>query len=646
MKKTRDLRTDIQILRALAIGMVVLFHAGLPGFPGGFLGVDIFLVISGYLITRMIARSLTARTFSIPVFFLNRAKRLLPAALTVYAVTGIAALWLLTDAEMQRYLDTLFGALTFTANIELWQTTDYFSAAAKQNVQLHVWSLSLEEQFYLIAPVAMVLAPRRFWMPMMLAGLALSIAACFFLVTRSPVATFYLLPTRAWELIIGAVVALGEHHLTPKTRAVVTRVGPVALLILLAVPIATPGQALGFPHPSVDAFFVALCTAVLIAGRPSFLNKHDPISATGYWLGGLSYSLYLVHWPLFAFAENAYIGQEIPLPTRLVLLGVSVILAVALHRGIERPLHMMRFNGFRWPVAGGFIAATVAVWVLAVSLSDLRIGPRDYATLFQPNYGLDRSCEDEKGFRDAQTCRTGENPSTLLWGDSFAMHIARALPAHFDPIQQATMSSCAPAVGIAQIEHGSYQDRSWAERCVRFNNQVYNFLLSHEEVKTVIISSTFSQILGKATLAGLVDEQGHLSLRPMKFELGTAHFVNTLTKLVESGKKVIVVGPTPTTLVDLSACVERREVGLIVGGVREDCRFSRSAAETYRAEARRLLDRLRSLEGVTVVDIFDIFCDETTCDPTRDGVILFRDAGHISVAGADFIRERGLLQFR
>ena len=209
---SRKLRLDIQILRAVAVSLVLWFHAQLPGLAGGFLGVDIFLVISGYLITGLIARGIEERRFSITEFYLNRAKRLLPASYTVFLVTGLAGLWLLTESEFQRYLDTLLGAVTFTANIVLWQGTDYFSAEAKHNVLLHTWSLSLEEQFYFLLPFAMIAVPKRFWFHLAMAGLLLSLLLNFALVQEKPVAAFYLLPTRAWELLIGAALALREDR--------------------------------------------------------------------------------------------------------------------------------------------------------------------------------------------------------------------------------------------------------------------------------------------------------------------------------------------------------------------------------------------------------------------------------------------------
>lgn len=639
MGKRHSLRVDIQILRAVAVGMVLLFHADLPGLPGGFLGVDVFLVISGYLITGMIARSITEGNFTFSGFYLNRAKRLLPAAYVVYLVTGILGLWLLTDTEIQRYLDTLFGALTFTANIGLWQNTNYFGAAAKQNVLLHVWSLSLEEQFYFAVPFVMVFLPQRYWTPIMVLGFAISLVACFFLVTRSPVATFYLLPTRAWELMIGAFVALNEHRLGLIGRGVLGRLAIPAFAMVLAVPVCMPGEVMGFAHPSLDALLVAVATAILIAGRPRFLNGDGPVWAVAYWLGGISYALYLVHWPLFAFAHNAYHDAEAPIGVRLGLIAVSLLLAAGLNATIERPIHEMRLEGRRIRPIVIATTATVCVWLIALSLTEVRESPRDYASLAQPNYGLNQACDYVSEFQPVEACRTGQNPTTILWGDSFAMHLVNLLPVSAGNFLQATKSMCAPAIGIAQINPGAGQDEHRAMSCIRFNDSVIDYLAAHPEVDTVVLSSPFSQVLGNID-TGYYREGEEVVRGQLTFAKGAEHFVKTVESLTATGRRVVLVSPTPSVGVDLLACLERREMGLLSLSMNRDCKLDRDEARAYRSRAFELLNTLATLPGVHVVDLFDALCMEQACKLQLDGTILYRDAGHFSVPGSQLLGGR------
>lgn len=630
------LRTDIQLLRALAVGIVVLFHAQVPGLDGGFLGVDIFLVISGYLITRMIARGIERGSFSFGQFFLNRARRLLPAAYTVYLLTGFVALWFLTEAEMQRYFETLIGALTFTANVVLWQGTDYFAAEAKLNVLLHVWSLSLEEQFYFILPVILVFTPRRFWPLAIVGGFAVSLILCFIAVWLSPVASFYLLPTRAWELLIGSILALNENRIGPMVRLRLAQLGGLALAVIVSVPIFMPGVWLGFEHPSLDALLVTVATVVVIAGRPSFMNGENALSRAGYWLGGISYSLYLVHWPLFAFALNAHLGETPPLALRLGLLALSLLLAAALYSTVERPIHRMDLGGRRRPATLTAIGGTAVVFVAAAGLNTIREVPRDYVAAGAPNRGLSEACDYEAQFEPLPECRTGEEPRTLVWGDSFAMHIVGALPRDMHPILQATKSACAPVLGVAQIGPYDWQDAGWASDCIEFNDSVAQYLSVHPSIDTVVISSPFGQILGEHKL-GLLQNDNRLSRSGLGFDESASRFVRTLEFITAEGRQVFIVGPTPSIGIDMLNCLERQEMGLVSFGPHRDCSLNRESARSFRAEAIALLDRAAEIPGVTVIDLIEVLCPSTECTIRIDDTPVFRDAGHLSIKAAEIL---------
>jgi len=640
---SREFRIDIQVLRAVAVFLVLWFHAELPGLPGGFLGVDIFLVISGYLITRLIAHALEERRFNIFSFYLNRAKRLLPASYIVFLATGVLGLWLLTEAEFQRYLDTLLGALTFSANIGLWQGTDYFSAGAKYNVLLHVWSLSLEEQFYFILPFAMVLTPKRYWIHMAMAGLLLSLLLCLVLVHRSPVAAFYLLPSRAWELLIGASLALREDRLKQLLPLWAPRIGLVAFALLVVIPVLLPFSAFGFLHPGLDALVVTLATGAVILLRPAFMNRSTLVIRGAVWVGNISYSLYLVHWPLFALARNAYVSDTVPLSVRLLLLILSILLAWTLHVWVERPFHRMQISATPWKTAAIVLISTIVVFQIATSLQSTRTAPRDYANIMRPNYGLSQDCDMSEAFQVIPACQTAGSPKSLLWGDSFAMHIAMALPTNVGPFVQATMSGCAPAIGISQINPEVGQTRAWAERCIAFNDTVMRYLDTHPEIQTVILSSVYNQVLDPER-AGIVRDANEILVVGFDYLTGQQHFEETIKRLHATGRRVVLIGATPTVGANLAVCVERREMGLITLGEHSDCKIARTAAKEYRSSVFRLFEDVGRIVGVEIIDIFDIFCNASTCVPTRDHVILFRDSGHISVEGAEYIHAKNLLK--
>ena len=202
------LRIDIQALRGLAVLLVILQHAKAGFIEAGFLGVDIFFVISGFLITGMLAKAIARGSFSFSEFYFRRAKRLLPAAYVTFATTAVLSYFLLDAAEWHDFTVQLAGAVTFTGNLALWQQTGYFEGAAALKPLLHVWSLAVEEQYYLLLPAAMALVPRRYWTAGNALLLFASLALCVVLTFSSPNAAFYLLPARAWELALGSLAAL------------------------------------------------------------------------------------------------------------------------------------------------------------------------------------------------------------------------------------------------------------------------------------------------------------------------------------------------------------------------------------------------------------------------------------------------------
>ncbi|PKM05100.1 MAG: acyltransferase, partial [Gammaproteobacteria bacterium HGW-Gammaproteobacteria-7] len=261
-------RNDIQILRGLAVLLVLVYHSGAGIATAGYLGVDIFFVISGYLITRMVVGQIALGRFRFGDFYLRRARRLLPAAYLTLALTTIAAIYLLDYREWNDFVVQLLGALTFTGNFALWQQAGYFSGAAELKPLLHIWSLAIEEQYYLVLPLFLVFIARRLWLPLAGALALASLALHIHWAGTDPAAAFYLLPSRGWELAVGSLLALAElRGLRPGPGARLA-FWP-ALLALIAVPLWGSGLSTPF-----DNVLVCAATAVVI------LRCH-PVLATG-----------------------------------------------------------------------------------------------------------------------------------------------------------------------------------------------------------------------------------------------------------------------------------------------------------------------------------------------------------------------------
>jgi peptidoglycan/LPS O-acetylase OafA/YrhL len=360
-------RFDIQFLRGVAVLVVVLFHAVGEAFPRGYLGVDIFFVISGFLITTIILRDLAAGRFSFTGFYLRRARRLLPASFATLIGSTALALVLLTSSQLRDYMAQLLGTLTFSANFVLAQQTDYFADAAEMKPLLHTWSLSLEEQFYFLTPLVLWLTPLRSRPWILLAGTVASLALCLALASGSPLIpwppqfqlklAFFMLPARAWELLLGALC--GWLMLRKPGLALPRWLKFVGLAALFA------GCMVGFDdiHPRGDSLVVTSATALLLLGDDRWLpaNLFTRLVTT---IGDWSYSLYLVHWPLFSFAIIAYGGTP-PLPVVAALALVALVLAWLQFTYVE--------ERYRRPPASGAVRRRRIGWT---TVDDGRAGAR------------------------------------------------------------------------------------------------------------------------------------------------------------------------------------------------------------------------------------------------------------------------------
>src|SRR5436190_3117515 len=258
-------RIDIQALRGFAVLMVVLYHAKVGPTQNGYLGVDVFFVISGYLITTLVARGIARGDFSLVDFYFRRAKRLLPAAYVTIAVTALIAPWFLNQQELHDFSGQVIGAISFTSNFVLWQQSGYFEGASDLKPLLHVWSLSLEEQYYMLLPAVLLLTRSPLWMRIVTTALIASMLLCIIGVAIKPVATFYLLPTRAWELLLGSFGALWVINATAASKAV----GDSVIVRWLYYPsfaclMLSMVHSFGDRHPGIDAFLVCLSTLVII----------------------------------------------------------------------------------------------------------------------------------------------------------------------------------------------------------------------------------------------------------------------------------------------------------------------------------------------------------------------------------------------
>jgi len=620
-------RVDIQALRGIAVLLVVLYHANILTLPGGYLGVDIFFVISGFLITTQITRQINNQTFSFREFYLRRAWRLIPAAYVVFAVCTIAAPWLLTSMELNDFKEQLIGAISFSANIVLWTQTGYFEDAAELKPLLHTWSLAIEEQYYLVMPALLYILAAKRWLFVITLLSLVSFALMSVFISTVPGAVFYLTPTRVWELGIGSALAL---LMIRGWQGTPTWLSYIACLVVLILPFKLLPAA---EHVELNNLLVTLATALVIAGKLRLLNLSPPAKLLAS-VGTISYSLYLVHWPIFAFINSANLGQHyLSWEVRAAALIASFLLAYLLYLFVEtrwritEPQHQRTF----WPLATVTAALIVGSIIIGnnnnvENLVDERRG----------NPGLSLDCSTNQALSIEQ-CRTSETPKTLVWGDSFAMHLLPGLKLFSQGgVQQAARSTCAPLLNTA-LYRPPNQNKAWSIECLTFNRSVMAHIENSATLELIVLSSPWNYLLQDLAYANF-DRQGFkLAARtPQDIVTEIAMLVQTLKEL---GKKVVVVAPPPSSNFDIGKCHQRKNLRIISFGGTPDCNFSLTAFQKQHAKITLFVQSLKNA-NIPVYDFQDNLCDENSCSTILEGTVLYRDSGHLSIRGSEVYAKR------
>lgn len=456
-------RPDIDGLRAIAVLAVLLFHADHHWLPGGYLGVDVFFVISGYLITSIALTERQRDAFSWRGFYLRRARRLMPALLAVLLVTTVVAAVVMHAQERAAYGRSLLATLGWVSNLYFWRTSAYFGEAANNTALLHTWSLAVEEQFYLAFPLLLALIGRTTattarWRVAGLFGLSLALGV--WAAHKHPNAAFYLLPFRAWELMAGAMLAVLHQRGTPSSapleRAQRWLGLPALGGLLLAVALyRSDSTAIPAVLPNLTA---VLCTTALIhAGRNGRGAQHRLLACRPLvFIGLVSYSLYLWHQPALSLARLVF-GTDLPASLRVIALLLSFGLAALTWRFVERPWRRMDSGNTR-AVLGTCLALGLALGVVGAWLHHNLGLSRAPAPWQRTLLGLDFDTGESQGvgtcfLRDHQPpdafgpCRVaGTGTGTaLLWGDSHAAHLMPGFEIQrgwFGELTQRAFSGC------------------------------------------------------------------------------------------------------------------------------------------------------------------------------------------------------------
>lgn len=361
-------RPEIDGLRAVAVLPVIFFHAGVDVFAGGFVGVDIFFVISGFLITTIICSELNEKSFSILSFYERRARRILPALFVVLAVTSVAAVTIMLPYELKNYGEVLLGTVFFVSNMVLWKQAGYFAGDAEMNPLLHTWSLGIEEQYYLFFPLVLLLIWRfrSHWVfSMLLIAAVVSMGLAEWASTRVPSANFYLLPTRVWELIVGGLLALWLANHKQPSRLWAEAISFLGLVLICVGIFAFSART---PFPSFYALIPVMgAAAIILAATPQTLAGRLLAWKPLVWLGLISYSAYLWHQPLLAFARITAPDNH-PAVSLMISLGIlSFVLAWLTWKFVEQPFRNKARFDRTWIFSASAAGSAVAI-VLGLAL--------------------------------------------------------------------------------------------------------------------------------------------------------------------------------------------------------------------------------------------------------------------------------------
>jgi peptidoglycan/LPS O-acetylase OafA/YrhL len=662
-------RSDIDGLRAIAVAVVVGFHCGIPWLPGGFVGVDVFFVISGFLIGGLLYEETLAGRFSYANFYARRIRRIAPALIVVITVTCVIALLILSPRELVEYSTYAMGTLLSVPNVVFMNTTGYFAGSAELNPLLMCWSLGVEEQFYIFYPpiLLMLMRWRRALIPAVAIGCIASFGINVWMTATHPAVAFYALPPRAWELGCGVLLATWQSRHPPVSNAT-TSIRPASVASQLLAP---AGLCMIFASASLFdshlafpgyAALVPVVGTMLVIGNAGSASRGILASRPLVFIGLLSYSWYLWHWPLLSFAR---VATDLPLSWQKGALVSSVSLAFAYlsFRFVEAPFR----RGWRSIAPGRWIQiyfGVVAASVLGIA-SIHRTGglPERVADTV-------KSVEREVAFSRSNSCLAGYGavdfnatakcvgasrtaPAVALLGDSHASALRAGVDdfaqrAGLGAVVQLTKSSCPTLLGVSRVM--SNHPRHFQE-CAAFSERALDFVLRSKEIEVVVLAGYWSAAIEERTsnqgyqstsFASAFTREGGLDA----FHSGLTTTIDTLRK---SGKRVIVVDDAPLLgfdpakhMITRAMPIRRALADNLLGGMIPLDDFTAFVKKPDEGVRSIVLSAARDADptgqsGVSTFSIRDHLCSRGQCQFARDGRLLLADQHHLSDFGASYV---------
>lgn len=634
---------------------VILFHAGISGFAGGFVGVDIFFVISGYLITLIIHIEIREHRFSIVNFYERRARRILPALFAVCVVSIACAWpWMLPEG-MDRFGESVSAVTVFSSNLLFWHHAGYFDAASEVKPLIHTWTLAVEEQFYVFFPLILIAlrrlsSQRLLWV--LIALWLVSIGLSEYTAYHFQTTDFFLLPTRAWELGTGAIIAVGIPGAGRLGRRATAEIGSVAGIALIIYAIAAYDSTVPFPSLWALAPVIGSALIIVFARRETIVGT-ILCSRPFVGIGLISYSAYLWHQPIFAYLRIRSLNQ-VPDTTLLAASAASILIAYVSWRHIERPFRDKRQTSRRTIFAAG-AAGSAALFAFGVGahVTDgfpSRLAPKALSILNYTQHQKDirYKCEASSSdfIRPEDACTRGADtdPTIAIWGDSHAAAVSKPLAddleTHGVSFKELSSSGCMPTTG--------YRIVGAETRCTRYTPLAYKYLISHNNIKTVILIARYAiPFTGESFnngRGGVDHDGGHYAVptdaeysndRERADALGK-QIMRTTQTLLDHGKHVVIVYPIP----EAGWYVPDHMAKLIrYGAAGGDDLWT--PIDAYRKRNKgvfRQLDRLPHNDDVIRVYPAKAFCDDDgRCSLASEGKPLYTDQSHVNEIGGHLV---------
>ncbi|MCB5187526.1 acyltransferase [Methylobacillus caricis] len=651
-------RREVDGLRAVAVVAVLLFHAGLLGFSGGYVGVDIFFVISGYLITSIILEELEAGRFSIVNFYERRARRILPALTVVLIATSIAAYIVMPSSLLQTYAQSLVSVASFCSNIFFYLTSGYFSTASDEKPLLHTWSLAVEEQYYVFFPllVSMLWFVGRSRLALLIIFLSLLSLACseYLLSQQARDANFYLIFSRAWELFAGSLLAFSRVSDTPLPRWS-REVGSASGLLLIMLAIFSLDEHT--PFPGVYALLPVMGTCLVIACS----NEQTVVgrllsSKLMVGIGLISYSLYLWHQPLFAFLRMKSLGEP---GTGMfwVAIAMSSLLAISSYYLVEQPFRSKsRFDRKRiFRLSSFSIALILLMGISGIIFKGL---PQrfDHHELAQSVESSPKREECHTGGKDflkpQQSCRYfGRQVRWASFGDSHTVELAYALADRLKPSGQGVLhlsfSGCPPALQFEARQPG----------CTEWINESLQYLENEHEISHVLIGFSYTRFLfgelgnhyPATTDESPVNKFGGLYADRSAEELRQIYWKSyreIIHRLLKAGKTVYILYPIPELPLDITKAL----TPLTIFHSKPRLNMERMSSAQYYLERNsyiiKQLDSLPYGENMHAIKPVDILCKAGDCPAVLEGKALYFDDSHLSLHGAYQLIDNGIPSYQ